>query len=468
MRLKRPEWLSEIAGFGNSRVRDAKQILSWEEFDACCTKSAITIASQFSPQSRIGLLESNSLDYLIALFAIIRAGCVAIPINTRLSKTEINSQLQFLNISALWDQEEIASLQTRKHGAYEMVPREELGEEDTAIVISSSGSDGYPKAVPLSLHSIINHSRAVVSHLTLTARDAWLVCLPFFHVGGVTIPFRCLVAGASVIISETSDPEEINKWIEEAGITFVSMVPIMLQRVLALRGDKPFPDSLRGIIVGGGPVPFDLVRKCHLALPTYGLTEACSMLTCAVPGCSEIERRSAGSLLPGSEVKIVDEQGNELQHDQTGHIIARGPGMAKSYWNASIKTARTFRDGWIWTGDIGRKDEHGYLHVLARRTDLIISGGENVYPGEIEQRLREHKDVETAVVLPMEDPEWGQVPVAVIVGRAGALLSEGKIKKHLEDCLAGYKMPKKFVFVKSLPLLPTGKPDLIKIKDMLK
>jgi O-succinylbenzoic acid--CoA ligase len=465
MKLQKPAWLSEIAGFGNSRLQDRQRSLSWEEFDRECDQVAATLVSEFPARALVGLRGANSLEYLIALFAIIRAGMVAVPFNTRLSSIEMVRLRQFTEVSAVLNPLEITNSKHEVPMEVEWIPRSVLGQDDIAVMICSSGSDGAAKAVTLTLRSLMAHAKSVAAHLGLTARDTWLVALPFFHVGGLTIPFRCLIAGASVAISESADAAEINHWIDEEQVSFISVVPTMLSRMIEQREGKPFPESVRGIIVGGGPVPSDLIRLCPQALPTYGLTEAGSMLTCAIPECGEAERMSAGSVLPDTEIRIVDEQGKELPRGEVGQIIARGPGMANGYWNAAIKTARTFRSGWLWTGDIGRVDEHGFLSVLARRTDVILSGGENIYPAEIEAALMQHVDITGAVVLPVEDEQWGQIPAALIVCRKE--LAEQDILQFLENRLARYKHPRKIIFADEIPLLPTGKPYLSKIRKML-
>jgi O-succinylbenzoic acid--CoA ligase len=337
-----------------------------------------------------------------------------------------------------------------------------------SLLICSSGTEGQVKAVQLSVRSMIQHAISVVEHLHVTPKDTWLICLPFFHVGGSAIPFRCLVAGASFIISPDTDPKEINAIIDRGEATIVSVVPTMLSALLGARDRRPFPSSLRAMLVGGGPSTDDILDCCPQALPTYGATETGSMVTCARPGCNETERHSAGPCLPGAEIRIVNEQGEELSRNTEGYILARGPGLALGYWRDPVRTNRYFRDGWFHTGDIGRRDAHGNLHVLARRTDLILSGGENIYPSEIERALKRHPSVEAAVVLPLPDAKWGQVPIALVVMSAAHPVHESELLSFLEKQLARYKLPRRIVFANRLPLLANGKPDVNTVREMLK
>jgi acyl-CoA synthetase (AMP-forming)/AMP-acid ligase II len=209
-----------------------------------------------------------------------------------------------------------------------------------------------------------------------------------------------------------------------------------------------------------------LKHRCPLAYPTYGMTESGSMLTCARQGCDETERFSAGSLLPHTKIVIQDDAGDFCKSGQSGNIVAIGPGAFKGYVNDPSKTALILHEGWIKTGDIGYLDESGYLHVLARRTDLIISGGENIIPAEIEAVLRLHPMIQEAVVIPIADTKWGQIPGAVMsCGNEKPTLDT--IRLLLSDRLASYKHPRCFVFVDSMPSLPTGKVDLKAVRALL-
>jgi O-succinylbenzoic acid--CoA ligase len=237
--------------------------------------------------------------------------------------------------------------------------------------------------------------------------------------------------------------------------------------LLDYRSYAAFPASLRAIIVGGGPVPKELLDRCPIAYPTYGMTETGSMLTCAKPDCNEDERFSAGSPLPRTRISIQDEAGNLCGDGQSGNIYASGPGMFNGYVNDPQKTALVLNEGWIKTGDIGYLDKSGCLHVLARRTDLIISGGENIIPAEIEAVLRQHPQILDAVVLPIADEKWGQAPGAVIVSQTVEIPEMETITLLLNERLASYKHPRRFVFTESLPLLPTGKIDLAAVRALL-
>lgn len=455
-----------------------------DQFNEKTSAMAERIAAWFPDRrSRIGLWGANSLDYLAALFAVLRSGHVAVPLSTRATTRELLDIAQRASLNGMLVSRDYPqsyrsmlvsiptySLTTRveeESEARERVRIKELSEKEVAVLLHSSGSTGQAKIIPLTLRSLLDHAKAMCAHLKVTWHDSWVVCLPFDHIGGLAIPLRCLVSGCSLMISQTADPDELNRLVDEGEATLVSVVPTVLERMINIRSGQPFPKTLRAIIVGGGPVPERLLERCPQAYATYGLTEAGSTVTCARPGCNAAERATAGPSLPGTTVRIVDEKGKELPRGTSGEIIVRGPGMALTYIGDAATAAKTFRSGWVFTGDNGRLDEQGFLHVEGRRQDLVITGGENVSPVEIQNILLKHPRITTAIVIPIESKEWGQSPAALIVLSPGRPLQKVHIYQYLEDKLARYKFPKTVVFAETVPTLSNGKPDLKAIRKLL-
>ena len=462
-------------------VRDAERLLSWHEFDTESRRSLPFFLREFRRGGCVGVWGANSLDYLTLIARLLRAGCIPVPLNTRMSPDELAMIAWAVRMESLIAIRELPDKHRaaiRELHVWKLTPEpmrlvalregvSHLFSLDTAsLLICSSGSEGNVKAVQLSIKAMFSHAAAVNEHLGVTSADTWLICLPFYHVGGLAIPFRCLAAGASFLITPDADPGEINARIDRGNATIISVVPSQLRVMLEERKYEAYPASLRAIIVGGGPVPEELIERCPQALPTYGLSESGSMLTCARPGSDDTERHSAGPCLPKTQIKIVNELGQELRTGEEGLILARGPGLALCYWKNPVSTAKTFRDGWLHTGDIGKLDARGNLHVLARRTDLILSGGENIYPAEIESALMKHAAVTAAIVMPVHDPQWGQVPAALVVLK-DSLISANELLSFLEKQLARYKLPRRIVFSDQIPLLGTGKPDLNAVRKML-
>lgn len=452
---------------GQGSVTDNRRRLSFPELLVEAESFGNSITAELPNENTVGIFGENSIDYLVALFGLLSCGCMPVPLNTRLTSAELQAVLRQTGARSYIRSDKLSIPEARickTAPSPDTLPMTEI--DQPSIVICSSGSEGKVKAAVLPVESFLRHALAVNEHLQVTESDHWLACLPFFHVGGLTIPFRCALASAAVTILPTADPEALNESIEANKITLISLVAASVEKLLDFRKDKPFPDYLRAIITGGGPVPDRLLERCPLVYKTYGMTESGSMLTCARPGCDDAERYSAGAALPETIIRVVDDDGKPCDVKREGNVLARGPGQFAGYVNDPDKTALTLSEGWLKTDDFGYLDERGNLHILARRKDLILSGGENIIPAEIERALKQHPQVRDAVVLPIQDEQWGQAPGAVVVS-ADSELSPELLTAFLRERIASYKLPRLFVFVKNLPTLPTGKIDLQAVRKLL-
>jgi O-succinylbenzoic acid--CoA ligase len=330
----------------------------------------------------------------------------------------------------------------------------------------SSGTTGQPKGVRLTYGNHYFNALASYQNFTAGPDDRWLAVLPLFHVGGLAIILRGLFYGMPVVVHESFDPAEVNRAIDHEGVTIISVVTNMLARMLDQRQDKAYPVSLRSILIGGGPVPPSLLERCASSgipvVQTYGLTETASQAVTLAAEDALRKLGSAGRPLPGVELKIEPKSGatetDLVENGAAGEILLRGKNVTPGYEGRPEETAKAWRNGWFHTGDIGRLDEEGYLYVLDRRNDLIISGGENVYPAEVEAALLSYPQVEEAGVIGQPDEQWGQVVAAFVKPRSGATLNEEELIAYCQDRLARYKLPRKIYFVaESLPRNATGK-----------
>jgi O-succinylbenzoic acid--CoA ligase len=253
-------------------------------------------------------------------------------------------------------------------------------------------------------------------------------------------------------------------------VTIVSAVSAMLARMFDERGARPYPSALRCVLLGGGPAPLPLLEACaNRSVPvaqTYGLTEATSQVATLVPADALRKLGSAGKPLLPTELR-VERDGARAGPGQVGEILVRGPTVMQGYINRPDATAQALAGGWLHTGDLGCLDEEGYLYVASRRDDLIVSGGENVYPAEVEAVLLAHSAVEEAAVLGVPDRRWGQAPVAFVKLCAGAALSEDDVIAFCRARLAGYKTPKQVRFVDALPRNAGGKVLRKQLREML-
>jgi O-succinylbenzoic acid--CoA ligase len=297
-------------------------------------------------------------------------------------------------------------------------------------------------------------------HLGAMPEDRWLVCMPLFHVGGLSILLRSALYGSAAILHERFDADAVNRALDEDGVTLVSWVPTMLERVLAARGERRAPRSLRCVLLGGGPAPGGLIERARSQgfpiVATYGLTEASSQVATQQPTAAEFEGASGLRPIFGTQLDTVDEDGKSVC-GQPGEILVRGPTVMEGYWKRPLENDQALRGGWLHTGDIGVLDSKGALEVLDRRSDLIISGGENIYPTEIEKVLLEHPGVTEAAVGGREDADFGRRPVAWLVAAPGKRLEPEEIRRFCSDRLAGYKIPVAFTIVDELPRNSVGK-----------
>jgi O-succinylbenzoic acid--CoA ligase len=291
-------------------------------------------------------------------------------------------------------------------------------------------------------------------NLGVDPADRWLCCLPLNHVGGLSILVRSVLYGNTVELHGRFDPEQTNRAIRERGVTIVSVVANMLQRMLDSAGDEPYPPSLRAILVGGGATPAALTQRCRSAqlpiLLTYGLTETASQVATVAPNDVTLDC-GVGRPLSFAEVRITGDDGAPAAPGHHGHIEVRGPIVSPGYLGDDDRTP----DEWLHTRDRGWIDERGYLHVLGRGDETIVCGGENVHPREVERALESHPAVAEAFAAGVDDEQWGVVLHAAV--RTAGAVDESELAEHCRRLLANYKIPRRIFLVEDFPRTPAGK-----------
>ena len=483
-----PEWLYWRAQTTPGRLAliAGGRRLSFAELAAEADRMACRLAVLgLGPGDRLATLLPNGLEAAVVPHSVSRLGLVLVPLNVRLAPGELAWQLA--DCGARWllaapATLELARLAVERVAGCRLIATEPLAPSVPALaelpeagvplrreieldqvhtIVYTSGTTGQPKGALLTYG---NHWwSAVGSAMNLGALpgDCWLACLPLFHVGGLSILFRSVISGFAALVHERFDPEAVNRAIDADGVTLLSVVSTMLRRMLEARGERPYPATLRCVLLGGGPAPRPLLEACaQLGLPvaqTYGLTETASQVATLAPEDALRKLGSAGKPLYPNQVRIVTEEGKEAQPGEVGEILVRGPVVTPGYLNRPEATAAALRDGWLRTGDLGYLDAEGYLYVVDRREDLIVSGGENVYPAEVEAALLAHPAVAEAVVVGVPDPEWGQRVVAAVRPADGAIVSAGELRAWCRERLAGYKVPQEIRIVVELPRNATGK-----------
>jgi o-succinylbenzoate---CoA ligase len=413
----------------------------------------------------VAALLPNGVELVALVHALQLCGAALVPLHLRLTPRELafqlgdsaprllvhgEGELEERAAAACADLPELARVPTPlcvSGGAGELPDRVEL--EATAAVVYTSGTTGVPKGAELTHGAFLWSAVGSSFHLGQLPSDRWLACLPLQHVGGLAILYRGALSGAAVTVHERFEPARVSRELDLGGVTLVSFVANMLERVLDARGERPAPPGLRCVLVGGGPCPAALRERARaLGFPvatTYGLTEAASQVA------------TMGRPLVGTELRIVTPEGVALPRGAAGEIAVRGPTVMKGYLRRPEATARALRGGWLHTGDVGLIDAAGDLVVLDRRSDLVVSGGENVYPAEVEAALREHPDVADAGVAGEPDPAFGARVAAWVVTRPGARPAADELAAFLRARLAGYKLPRRFHFVPALPRSESGK-----------
>ncbi|MFE7900348.1 long-chain fatty acid--CoA ligase [Streptomyces sp. NPDC057424] len=432
---------------------------------------------------RIAYLGPNHPSYLETLFAAGTLGAVFVPLNIRLAGPEIAYQLADSGARALVYGPSYAGLVAglpgstdvrvylEAGGEYEAAVAEASGEpvdepvgaDDTCIIMYTSGTTGRPKGAMLTHGNLTWNAINVLIDHDLVADERALVSAPLFHTAGLNmLTLPVLLKGGTCVLVDAFDPDATFDLIERHRITFMFGVPTMFDQV-ARHPRWPDADlsSLRILTCGGSPVPTPLIvayqERGLTFLQGYGMTEAAPGTLFLDAEHAVAKAGSAGVPHFFSDVRVVRPDLSPVGTGEVGEIVVRGPHVMPGYWGLPEETAASFVDGWFRSGDAAQVDEDGYVHIVDRIKDMIISGGENIYPAEIEDQLLAHPDIVECAVIGVPDDKWGEVPRAVVVPREGAALDPDELLASLAGRLAKYKIPKSVVVADELPRTASGK-----------
>jgi O-succinylbenzoic acid--CoA ligase len=324
-------------------------------------------------------------------------------------------------------------------------------------ILFTSGTTGRPKGAQLTFGNHWHSALGSAWRIGVLPNDRWLVCLPLYHAGGLAIVWRSCIYGTAMVLEQGFSVERVQAAFESEAVSLVSLVPTQLYRLMD--AGTRWPDSLRLVLLGGAAATPELMaRATEIGVPvatTYGLTETASQTATLLPEDARRKPSSVGKALTGTTIIIADEDGRPLPTGAVGEVVVRGPNVMRGYYG--MPESRTLRDGALYTGDLGYLDADGDLWIVQRRSDLIVSGGENVYPAEVEAVLRQHPAVAEVCVVGVVDAEWGQRVAAAIVLKAGTSANEDDIIAFCRERLAGYKRPRSIEFVEALPQTASGK-----------
>lgn len=496
------DWLywRALATPGKTAVVFEGRSVSYVELDRMADGQAAGLtALGIQPGDKVAARVENSLEAVALIHAVARIDAVFVPLNTRLTAAEIGWQLNLVEPALLvvddepvdkgggnagqWpgptpDVQALLSepLQTDylselgggeysigvDTGSERRVPRQQE-EGQLQSIVFTSGSTGTPKGVQLSFANHFWSATASAFRLGVGTEDRWLSCLPLYHVSGMAVVFRSCLYGTAIVLQRRFQLEEFQRCLRENRVTQTSLVPTLLHRLLHSSPATEWPQSLRTVLIGGAAASPELLlaalEEGVPVAPTYGLTEAATQAATALPADVRRKPGSVGGPLMFTELRIADSDGRPLPQGEVGEILVRGPQVTTAYYRNPTATAAALQGGWLHTGDMGRVDSDGDLFVLQRRADLIVSGGENIYPVEVETVLRDHPAVADVCVVGLPDAEWGQRCAAAVQLHAGKTVTRDELLAFSRGRLAGYKQPsaKHIRFVDALPETASGK-----------
>ena len=454
---------------------------------------------------RVAILQVNCNQYVETYYGVAKIGAIFVPLNFRAKKDELIHMINHAEASVLLIGERYVemvnemrdemplvkhyiSIEGKQEGMldYEKLLADasaeeflaEIGDEDITILMYTAGTTGLPKGVPLPHNSFSVYMLENVNPVDPEIEETNLLTMPLYHVAGIQAMIAATYGGRALAMMRQF---EVNEWIETVQrekANRAMLVPTMLKRVIDHPDFAKYDlSSLRVITYGAAPMPFEVIKKAIALFPgvnfinAFGQTETASTITTLGPedhiieGTEEEKDRklkrltsSIGRPMPDVEMKIIDEEGKELPSGEVGEIVARGTRLMVGYWKDAEKTAKTMtKDGWLRTGDMGYVDDEGYFFLAGRGDDMIIRGGENISPEEVENALYAHPAVEEVAVIGVSDPEWGQEPKAIVALKKGETVTSEELIEFCRERLASFKRPRSVAFVDVLPRTSTGK-----------
>ncbi|MFC7322706.1 long-chain-fatty-acid--CoA ligase [Halobacillus campisalis] len=467
---------------------------------------------QIQKGDKVAYLAPNSTEMLEGFYGVFQVGAIMTSLNTRLKPDDYKFILTHSESKVLFVDEELYPLvepilsdipqlekviihgapsgghegydQWRNQFSTETFDREELDESDIACLLYTSGTTGNPKGVLLSHRSNYLHALSAMHHLRVSDQDTLLHVLPMFHVNGWGSPFYYTMNGATQVMLRKVEPEAILNKISKHKVSVLHMAPTVLNMILEQYEvmNIDIDQKVRIVIAGSAPPPA-FVRKVEEELgwefiQVYGMTEISPLITTSALRGSEknlpkeeqyLLKAKTGYAMVGSKVKVVDELGEDVPADgkSIGEIATRSNNVMEGYYKNPEATNETIRDGWLYTGDMAVVDERGFIEIVDRKKDVIISGGENISSIEVEGALYDHPSILEAAVVAVPHEKWGEAPHAVIVVRENHSLSEEELKNYCRAKLAHFKVPKSYSFVEELPKTASGKIQKVVIRKEL-
>ncbi|ANU23773.1 o-succinylbenzoate--CoA ligase [Planococcus donghaensis] len=455
-----PNWLSQRSYLSGERMALSFEQQQWtfSEINTIALDYAGKLSALgVNESSRVAVLAKSTPEFVFVLYGCLHLGCEMVMLNERLSSNELayqinDAEVAFILVANVLKQKVddsrvvlFGEIENAKSVQFE--PQQQWAKDRTISIMYTSGTTGHPKGVRQTAENHFSSAVSSALNIGITPEDVWLCAVPLFHISGFSILMRSLIYGMGVRLYEKFDADQSAEEICNGSVTHISVVGVTLERILTSveQASMQASDRFKVVLAGGGPIPIAYMKRaknCGIpVLQTYGMTETSSQTTTLQVADAERKIGSAGKPLFLYEVKT--EKLGEI-----GEILIRGPQVTPGYIG-KFSEREVQQDGWLHTGDIGYLDDEGFLFVVDRRSDLIVSGGENVYPAEIEKVLSAHPAVQEVGVCGAPSEDWGEVPVAFVVLQKEVTAEE--LLAYCREQLASYKVPNQLTIVESLP-----------------
>lgn len=504
------DWLSAQAAVNPDKTA-IQGFCTYRQLNALVAQLAAQLATlHIKRGDHIAVYLPNSVEYVVTVHALIRLGAVIVPLNTRLTTDELHyqigrahclvllyhhqddmgnfPQLQLLQLGFTFAQVQVTPTMAQAYFGIvddSLPPPKPISADNSAdyltseidldaplVIVYTSGTTGKPKGAVLTHGNIFYSAMASAYRIGTLPDDVWLCVIPLYHIGGMSILLRACLYGIAADVRTQYSAESLAADLcdPENATTMVSLVPTILYRMLPYLENQTLSPRLRLILLGGAAASADLLRRCRaLGLPvatTYGLSEAASQVATMLPDDVHRKPGSVGKPLLFTCVRAVDDMGRTQPPGEHGEIVVSGKTVMPGYFNDEDATNDAIIRGELYTGDIGYLDAEGDLWLVQRRSDLIVSGGENVYPSEVEEILKQHPAVEDISVIGVRHPEWGEQVAALIVFEHGRSATIDELDAFARQHLAGYKVPRQWRFVDTLPHTASGKIERRSVVDL--